>query len=750
MKPTPPLLLVPLLGLVACSNGSNPSAVGPPSGGSGGPSVEEAAPQTPLTLSLLHGNPSEAEAHRALDQLGMDMAAIVADTHSARNNATPTQEEQQQWSAEAASAGADLVTSTKDIVADQKALVALGKALFWEQRAGSDGQTACATCHHSGGADGRAISTPGTPRQQGDNWLRGSAGVAVRSIEQDPASRPPRAPVGPETDVEPSGPRGSLTVEQVTRRPTQGSGASVDQQRLDEVPIGCTVNGDTNTRQVTCKNAPTVYGATLFDTLFHDGRATSPFRGYDHNERDNADTIGLFRHINGAAKKVILRIPYATAAAQATLPVLNPVEMSWHNRTRVDLARKLYDAPALKLQQVSPKDPVLAPLLSNGALPTYRALIQRAFKSEWTSAAPSGVKDYTVIETNFLIFWGLAIQAYEETLISDQSPFDRYLGGIVHHRAGPVPGFGEQELAGLFAFLEHGCMDCHALPETSTATHSHLRGPLTEFEGPDDLWSTDDPTTAPENTFRAWLDNPNKELDERVEEMNIPPRLGAPKVASKAIPRHVVTYNAGYYNVGAATECENSGQGEGFFAGQPWLGAMTKPVGFTPYADLADCKARNVRTDRPDLTTPADWEQDQTWIMGAYKTPMLRDLGLTGPYYSPKELITSGGMGAPASALGAGSRRDHIRLAVAAYKVFPGSQNPHLHPAIKEMLFSPLSEEDIDRITTFLMSLHDPRVDNHQGPFCAPSIALPKSLVTSADGTTPPGQLQKLPPRCTP
>ncbi|MSO18901.1 MAG: hypothetical protein EXQ56_00305 [Acidobacteria bacterium] len=40
-------------------------------------------------------------------------------------------------------------------VADQKALIALGKALFWDMQAGSDGRTACATCHFHAGADHR-------------------------------------------------------------------------------------------------------------------------------------------------------------------------------------------------------------------------------------------------------------------------------------------------------------------------------------------------------------------------------------------------------------------------------------------------------------------------------------------------------------------------------------------------------------------------------------------------------------------
>jgi cytochrome c peroxidase len=39
-------------------------------------------------------------------------------------------------------------------IKDRAAAIRLGKALFWDQQAGSDG-TACASCHYQAGADGR-------------------------------------------------------------------------------------------------------------------------------------------------------------------------------------------------------------------------------------------------------------------------------------------------------------------------------------------------------------------------------------------------------------------------------------------------------------------------------------------------------------------------------------------------------------------------------------------------------------------
>src|SRR4051812_22150504 len=44
--------------------------------------------------------------------------------------------------------------SLGDLVRDRKAAIVLGKALFWDTQAGSNGQ-ACASCHFHAGADNR-------------------------------------------------------------------------------------------------------------------------------------------------------------------------------------------------------------------------------------------------------------------------------------------------------------------------------------------------------------------------------------------------------------------------------------------------------------------------------------------------------------------------------------------------------------------------------------------------------------------
>lgn len=55
------------------------------------------------------------------------------------------------------------VPNLSDYVQDRTALIVLGKALFWDVQAGSDGRTACATCHFHAGGDHRSQNQLASP-----------------------------------------------------------------------------------------------------------------------------------------------------------------------------------------------------------------------------------------------------------------------------------------------------------------------------------------------------------------------------------------------------------------------------------------------------------------------------------------------------------------------------------------------------------------------------------------------------------
>jgi hypothetical protein len=88
------------------------------------------------------------------------------------------------------------------------------------------------------------------------------------------------------------------------------------------------------------------------------------------------------------------------------------------------------------------------------------------------SGAPANTSEFTVAEYNFGLFWGLAIQAYESTLIADDSRLDR-------HFDGDTQALTSSERTGLDAFQNGGnnageCVTCHAGAESTLASISYL------------------------------------------------------------------------------------------------------------------------------------------------------------------------------------------------------------------------------------------------------------------------------------
>lgn len=81
------------------------------------------------------------------------------------------------------------------------------------------------------------------------------------------------------------------------------------------------------------------------------------------------------------------------------------------------------------------------------------------------------------MEANFSVYSGLAIMMYESTLVSDDTPFERY-------RKGDDVALSEHAKRGLQIFLNEGkCINCHGGPEFAGATVSQLRGVIGD-DGP--------------------------------------------------------------------------------------------------------------------------------------------------------------------------------------------------------------------------------------------------------------------------
>lgn len=361
-------------------------------------------------------------------------------------------------------------------VADRQLLVALGKALFWDQQVGSDGRTACASCHFHAGADHRLT-----------NQIAGvttATGTVRTNTTLTAADFPFHAFSDPNTNQ-------SAVIRD--RRAVVGSAGVVlkrfagladgSAESAAEAPASAFTLGGLNVRQVTSRNAPTVINAVYNFRNFWDGRASNIFNASTPFGAADARANVL---VNGAAglNPASIRIDRSSLASQAVGPPLNGLEMSYDGRAWADLGRKMLALTPLGRQTVSRNDSVLGPLASAAGTglrsdATYAELIKASFQpAYWNSRAvvdangrvivadgePGRSGEFNQMAYNFGLFFGIAVQAYEATLISDDTPVDRFL-------AGDTAALSGAQQQGLNEFRNGGsqCTQCHMGPELTAA-----------------------------------------------------------------------------------------------------------------------------------------------------------------------------------------------------------------------------------------------------------------------------------------
>jgi len=335
-----------------------------------------------------------------------------------------------------------LPSNLGDFVADQAAAIQLGKALFWDRSAGGDGQQACASCHFQSGSDVRTR-----------NQISPGANGAFDTMGTDKTLTMASFPV---TTGDVIGSQGEI------KRQFTKLGSTAD--KCKTLPDAVYNVHGSNVRQVTGRNAPSAVNAIFNFRSFWDGRANNVFNGASPFGPNDPNATVLQVTTSGPVP-VIVRIPNASLASQAVGPPNNKVEMSCDGRTFPLLGRKMLGLKPLAQQLVSPTDSVLGPLADKkkGLKTTYAAMIQAAFKPEWWNSATK-VGGFSVMESNFSLYWGLSIMLYESTLVSDDSRVDRYLAGD-RTQLTPV------EQLGLDVFTGKGrCDKCHSGAVTTEAT----------------------------------------------------------------------------------------------------------------------------------------------------------------------------------------------------------------------------------------------------------------------------------------
>ncbi|AWY44434.1 cytochrome-c peroxidase [Pseudomonas putida] len=590
----------------------------------------------------------------------------------------------------------DLMT---DYVLNRSAAILLGKALFWDMEVGSDGSTACASCHYHAGVDHRntnqinpgqantnanvasifnkpftASDIPGdvpsyttkSGGKGGPNYLLKKADFPTHVLS-NPLDR--NSPIVYSTD-DVIGSQGVFDANFV--KPHQARFDKCIQQ-----PDGIFQVGGINVRRSTGRNAPTVINAAFNVRNFWDGRANNIFNGFSpFGNRDPDAGIYVTKDNSGVATKVRLALKDASAASQAVGPPGSPVEMSCGGRTFADIGRRMLDSLMLKQQRISSTDSVLGPV-SGARRPTYRELIKNAFQPRlWNATQQVLVGDapYTQMEANFPLFFGLAIQMYESTLVSDQAPLDAYLNG-------DQTAMNAQQVQGLNLFLGKGkCVSCHGGPELTNAASRLLFHPR-----------------------------------ERIERMVMADGL-------------TTLYDNGFYNTGVRPTSEDLAVGGSDAWGNPLSftreyntqlqgGNIPDPLEVdvctfeAPLSPAIPCDA----TLKPNVNF-------RDSVDGAFKTPTLRNIALTGPYFHNGSRATLQQVMEFYNRGGDRRGEDASNTSGFEHPAVNQHNGSNLDPDMSPLN---LTQDEITALVKFMeVGLTDPRVAWERAPFDHPSLVL--------------------------
>jgi len=620
-----------------------------------------------------------------------------------------------------------LTDGDRPIVVNRDWGILLGKALFWDMNLGSDGM-ACASCHFHAGADSRTRNqfSPGKahlPASPTD--ANGFDPIDTRgpnlSNHQLKRSDFPLYFNGTYADtynvVASSGTFSGNFVKVHTKDRHNDVCEPFSGAELDH-----TFNvGGVRTRRVEPRNAPTFINSVLFDRNFWDGRANNMFNGVSSWGSRDPDAFVWVVDENSALQKNRLALPNASVASLAVGPALNEFEMSCKGRTWPDIARKLLKRHPLERQAVHPDDSRLGGVhrdpSGKGLKYTYEFLVQQAFAPRYWLAGirpefgkPSySSTEFSQMEANFSMFFGIAIQLYGETLISDDTRFDR--SSMVESPPGSGSFtdqngiMGAAELEGFKLFNELHCIFCHTGPVFSSATNR-----TTYFT--DGKATTRSMVDRRENTEFATL-----------------------------------LFDTGFHNNGAVPDADDPGlagldeygnplsfaaQYRSFLTGKteevvddplPLIEACTFPLSF-----VTDFPARQLRDDPfappgthdcvggkeilakvPTPSAARKHFEDRLGLgVGAFKVPQLYNIELTGPYFHNG---------------GAASLSEVIDQYMRAQPAGNGGNFTNAASTFI-LLPRPLSEAEKSAIVAFLKSLTDERVRNESAPFDHPELVV--------------------------
>ena len=581
------------------------------------------------------------------------------------------------------------------IVTNRTNLRILGKALFWDISVGSDG-VACATCHFHGGADIRTINQF-NPGGLADGPLKFD-GIDTPFADGSPAhgvNQQATEDQFPFFKPDPNDPRNGTPVRDGDDRfssagtysgtfITDGSGSTFAECSIDSGSFHTNFQqNDKATRKVEPRQTPSVINAVFNFRNFWDGRANNVFNGLDpFGQRTNIAGEGGVLELNGGGVNLQdLAIRNASLASQAVGPVLSGFEMSCGDREFAQVGRKILDQTALEFQKVDATDSVFraSGLINTGGLgltARYEDLIKSAFDPKYwddedyyavdrgaDSVTPvAGPADgFKVIEHNFSMFWGLALHEYQASLISDASDFDRNRLSASARRGQSV-------------FENEGkCVACHKGPLLSGA---------------------------------AITSDQNNVL---IEGMELASQTGNPFNA---------LYDDSFYNIGVTPTIEDIGLGGEDPFNNPlsftrqWK--QNTPNAIVDRINLGN-NGENVDPLQFEVQLPRD-PGTRDAVDGAFKTPILRNVGTTPPYMHDGSMAT---LRQVIDFYDRGGNRLNENGGGDTTGFGPNNSNLDADIGVLN-----LTEQNKDDLEAFLLSLTDSRVLCHRAPFDHPELPL--------------------------
>lgn len=625
-----------------------------------------------------------------------------------------------------------------DFVKDKQAAIALGKALFWDMSVGSDGVQACASCHFSAGADNRAKNqlSPGLNRKplkdntfspHGPNYTLKGEDFPLHKLS-DPLNRYSTVERS-SNDIVSS--QGVASREFVNVIP----GFPIDLTKFLADPDGFQVNG-ANTRRVEPRNTPSMINAVLNFRNFWDGRAQNDFNGVNPFGSRDPNAFLYKKNASGALVQTKVSLINSSLASQAVGPVQSFEEMSALGRPFAKVGVKLLPMAPLARQLVAPDDSVLGPKsrAPNKGLNvgSYKDMVQAAFKDDWYASTQyvrvnangsidllsrlqgiasklRGENTYTQAEYNFSLFFGLAVQMYEATLISDETRFDEFLDG--------KDTLTEQEQRGFFLFGNNTqtgipagparCANCHGGPETTDAS-----------------------------VFKVSQAN-----------NGTPFGTGVGQIRRRSGIGLVNAIDLGFNNIGVSPTTEDLGVGGSDPFGKP----------------LSIARQTILNGDFSFIRTT-----DVLGVDGAFKIPMLRNVELTAPYFHNGDAKTLSevvdfyfrggnhqsapvGVVAPTSStaippgtpLNSGAIVGFDAAGTTQVRIAPlGTlSGPNFDNVPAQNATGPLTEDDKKAIVALMLAMTDERVKYRKAPFDHPELFVPnghignESFVIDAFGT---------------